>query len=232
MTMKNALRKLALSLAAAAFAALSATPAHAQWYSSYPPRPAAYPGYVQPYAIEVAPNTYMIQRPAPAPVRRAPHVRRVKPAAKSHAKQHAEKPTKHRADRALIEELRARYRGKDKDKIEEEVVEVSDDNAAGKVADKVVHTRKIVHDKPIVVEHRRYVDDPPRVIERVHVVGDGKVTSLPPRRVAVDTGSIAPGLMDRGERVISADAEVTILGPDHMTIRLFRKGSGPAARRR
>jgi hypothetical protein len=37
---------------------------------------------------------------------------------------------------------------------------------------------------------------------------------------------------DNKQRVIHADAEVTILGPDRMNIRLFRKGQGPKANAR
>jgi len=52
------------------------------------------------------------------------------------------------------------------------------------------------------------------------------------RTVPVDR---APGAgrefrRDRGPRVIRAEAEVTILGPDRMGIRLFRKRTGPEAK--
>ena len=60
-----------------------------------------------------------------------------------------------------------------------------------------------VREEPVVIETERVVDEPPRVIERRHVVeGSGQ------------------------QRVIRAEAEVTILGPDRMNIRLFRKGRG------
>jgi len=40
-------------------------------------------------------------------------------------------------------------------------------------------------------------------------------------------GVVQSGAIERGQsRVIDADAQVTILGPDRMNIRLFRKGRG------
>jgi hypothetical protein len=87
----------------------------------------------------------------------------------------------------------------------------------------VINTPKIVRDPPVVRETRRYVDDPPRIIERRQVVDD-------------DTGTVEPEQTPRRDdtkkRVIAADAEVTILGPDRMSIRLFRKGQGPKAQAR
>ena len=41
----------------------------------------------------------------------------------------------------------------------------------------------------------------------------------------------APTRKRQAARVIRAEAEVTILGPDRMSIRLFRKGTGRAAKR-
>ena len=65
----------------AAAGLLPAAGAQAQWYSSVPRQqpPPLYPYAVpssQPYAVEVAPNTYVIQRPAAAPPQRQPHVRK------------------------------------------------------------------------------------------------------------------------------------------------------------
>jgi hypothetical protein len=192
-------------LAAAAAVMLPATDAHAQYYGAAAPPP-LYPYAVQnsaiqadqPYAIEVAPNTYMIQRSAPA--RAYPYVRSqnnrsgiinqvVEPAAGKFDRPH--KPVDH----ALVEELR-QHKGT------------------------VINTEKIVRDRPVVVEHQRIVDDPPRIIERRHVVDDEAGTVEPEKAASRD---------DNKKRVIQADAEVTILGPDRMSIRLFRKGQGPKA---
>ena len=209
-------------LAAALLGLLPITGAQAQWYSSYPQAP-AYPYGMppqQPYAVEVAPNTYVIHR---AEKRRNPHVREVgseQPAAEPRHYTHN--------DPALIEEL-AKRRSKVK------VVNI--------------HTTKVVRDKPVVIEHERVVEDPPRVIERRHITEDAPGRGLihPRREVGQEDVVIEPG-GSQGEpkrtakgrhavreantkeantkRVIKADAEVTILGPDRMSIRLFRKGHG------
>lgn len=188
---------------------LAPVAARAQWYSSYPQAGPAYPyGGPQPYAVEVAPNTYVIQRPA-AP-RRDPSVICVRDCgepARRPARRHGverEAPASMRQvhnDPALIEELRKR----------------------GHVKRTIVHTTKIVRDPPLVIVHKRVVDDPPRVIVRRHYVDE------PPVRRRRREASIEPPLPNQGapngeRRVIKADAEVTILGPDRMTIRLFRKG--------
>lgn len=183
--------------------------AQAQWY--YAPRvpaapPPLYPYELQrgqPYAIEVAPNTYVIQRPA-QPARAMPHVG---PASRARREASARpkfdrKPEP--ADPALIEELRKR-----------------------KIKREVVHTKKIVREKPVVIETTRVVDDPPRVVERYHFADDPPPPPEPPRRHADHHDEPPPA---GGKRVIQADAEVTILGPDHMTIRLFRKGGAANAR--
>ena len=206
-----------IAFAAALFGLLPVTGAQAQWYSSYPQAP--YGGAPQqPYAVEVAPNTYVIHR---AEKRRNPHVRDVEsqqPAAEPRPRTHN--------DPALVEELVKRR---------------------SKV--KVVNTQttKIVREKPTVIEHERVVDDPPRVIERRHITEDAPGRGLihPRREVGEEDVVIEPGgsrreakhptkgkrtvreadsQSDTGKRVIRAEAEVTILGPDRMSIRLFRKG--------
>jgi len=211
--------------AIAAFAAsLPATAVQAQYYiASAQPAP-LYPYAVQnsngiqtsrPYAIEVAPNVYEIKRPGGQ--RAYPYVRdgghaNHKPAAEPKATQETKPPRFDRqpkpADRALIEELRKRPAKKT-----------------------VVNTTKIVRDAPVVIETQRIVDDPPRIIERYHVVGDAPARSR--RKPAVvaerETEKPVPG-KDEKVRVIRAEAEVTILGPDRMSIRLFRKGQGAKAK--
>lgn len=193
-------------LAVIAAGLVPAGAAQAQWYSSVPRQPAPlYPYAVptdRPYAVEVAPGTYVIQRPAaarPAPVTRQRPSDDTPPASERR---------RTKADPALIEELRQRSKGN------------------------VVNTTKIVRKKPIVIETKRYVDDPPRVIERYHVADDKPAKAQPKnKRAAVEDGVAAtPKRKNAGKnhgsekRVIEADAEITILGPDRMSIRLFRKG--------
>ena len=194
--------------------ATAVTPVAAQaQYASAQPAPlypyAAQPG--QPYAIEVAPGTYVIKRPAQT--RAYPYVNcgqacETPPARKAQARP-ARRMTHN--DPAVLEELRRRH--------------------AGKVKHDVVNTTKIVRDKPVVIEHLRIVDDPPRVIERRHYVDDdGRIEPAPqqPRqRTARIETEVKPERAAKGKaekRVIRAEAEVTILGPDRMSIRLFRKG--------
>lgn len=207
--LKPKMRTLAvLALCAVGFGGASAQPAPLYPYELQPG---------QSYAVEVAPHTYVIHRPAPA--RDYPYVRCVsgcgRPAAHSahvpHAPQHN--------DPALIDELRER----------------SAKNASkhsGKIKREVVNTTKVVRDPPVVIEHRRVVDDPPRVIERHHYVEDAPA---PRRRKAQieERGIIALDPKTHGgdandKRVIHAEAEVTILGPDRMSIRLFRKSGADA----
>jgi len=206
MPMLSPTKIAALVFSAAAFAG---GPVQAQYYSSVqhsPPPLYPYqqqPRAAQPYAVEVAPGTYVIQRPGEA---RA-HGRRVHRPVRS-ARSQAKAVRKN--DPRLIEELRHR--------------------AAG-TKTSVINTTKVVRLKPKVVETTRYVDDPPRVVERYTVVddanGEKKVVvdaPLPDRhKGSRNTG----GKNDAGKnekRVIQADAEITILGPDRMTIQLYRKG--------
>lgn len=199
---------------AAIAAFLPATAAQAQYYGGQPAP--LYPYAVQnsngiqtsqPYAVEVAPNTYVIQRPGAS--RPYPYVRgsgqaanpAPKPAQEVTARRFDRKPKP--ADRALIEELRKR----------------------APVKKIVVNTTKIVRDPPVVIETQRIVDDPPRVIERHHVVEDDRPRSRGKQAVVAERETEKPAAgKDDKVRVIRAEAEVTILGPDRMSIRLFRKG--------
>ncbi len=210
--MNNHPRNIAV-LAAIAAGLLPATLAQAQYYDGTYAQPAPlYPYAVpgdRPYAVEVAPNTYVIQRPADA--RGYPYVRgRSKNPASEQNTSKFDRPHKP-ADRALIEELRKR----------------------SPIKRTVINTKRIVHDEPVVIETKRVVDDPPRVIERRHIVEDEPVRSRRKPALAEkrDTNKRA-SRDDSKKRVIEADAEVTILGPDRMSIRLFRKGQGPNANAR
>src|SRR5690242_5112988 len=138
-------RTVAISGVAAALL-LASMPARAQYAGVYG-MPAA-----QPYAVEVAPGTYVIQHPDV--VRAYPYVRCTRDCAQPESphrnRVRAAEDPQHRNDPALIEELRRR--------------------TSRKSDGKVIHTTKIVQDPPLVIEHRRVVDDPPRVIERRHYV--------------------------------------------------------------
>jgi hypothetical protein len=168
-------------------------PASAQYYYAAGYGQPVYPYVVvQPsYAQPVAPAyPTIIQRPqgyAPPALRKK--IRRPA-AARAESRPEPNQQDIHRtvssSDPALIEELRRK---------------------TGKKIDKVV----VVREKPMVVERKRYVDDPPKIVRR-HKVVDVNVTA-PPREGGEEVG-----------RVIHAEAEVTILGPDRMSIRLFRKG--------
>jgi len=176
--------------------------AQAQYYGAAPRGAPLYPYAVdtsRPYAIEVAPGTYVIRRPADTEVH---------PQASQAARARAEKRKVTRNDPAVIEELRQRHGRKQKIKTE------------------VINTKTVVRGKPIVVETTRVVDDPPKVIVRKRYVDDS--TASVPRakqKVSAEARAASEGLMREGgkKRVIEADAEVTILGPDRMSIRLFRK---------
>ncbi len=95
----------------------------------------------------------------------------------------------------------------------------------------IINSTKIVHDAPLVIETERVVDDPPRVIERRHVVEEVPESSRRQPAVAADraTGKRA-SRDDTKRRVIPADAEITIIEPDRMIIRLVRKRHGPNAK--
>jgi hypothetical protein len=201
---------------------LPITVAQAQYYGASSPPP-LYPydaQSTQPYAVQVAPNTYVIQRPAEQQ-RNYPYVRGGHGGAAVAAPKPGRFDRPHKpADHALIDELRKRHSKSQQAKNEQANTEPAVRQPAGRG---VINTTKIVRHAPVVRETRRYVDDPPRIIERHQVVDD-------------DTGAVEPQQRSRRDdnkkRVISADAEVTILGPDRMSIRLFRKGQGPKANAR
>ena len=197
-----------------AAAGLMPAGAQAQWYSSVSSQPPLYPYAVQPnrpYAVEVAPNTYVIQRPGA--VRQRPYVQDSNGNTPANVRSvPARDRARSKVDPALVEELRNRP----------------------KVSRPVINTTQVVRGEPVVIETKRYVDDPPRVIERYTVVDDNKPTRSRNKRVAnvaIEDAPVVdkpknkdPKNKDDVKRVISAEAEITILGPDRMNIRLFRKG--------
>jgi hypothetical protein len=183
-----------------AIAVVAGGPARAQYYSSVQQSPpplypyATQPRAAQPYAVEVAPGTYVIHRPGQVqtPLHRAHRPTAAKSAAKL---------LRTRNDPRLIDELRQRAGAKTQ----------------------TINTTKIVREKPKVVETTRYVDDPPQVVERYTVVDD----THGEKKVVAEAGAAAVAkrkAVKNEKRVIQADAEITILGPDRMTIQLYRKG--------
>lgn len=207
---------------AAIAAVLPVTAAQAQYYGVTAQPAPLYPYAVQnpssmggrPYAVEVAPNTYEIRRSAPARaypyVRSQSNDRSAANPAPERKPPRFDRPPKP-VDHALVDELRKRQQ---------------------KIKGTVINTQKIVRHPPVVRETRRYVDDPPRVIER-HVVEDEPAPSRRKRATVEERDSHKRASRDDSKkRVIEADAEVTIIGPDRMSIRLFRKGQGPKANAR
>jgi hypothetical protein len=226
-------------------AAVPVSAAHAQYASNSPPP--LYPYAVQngsgvqtaqPYAIQVAPNTYVIQRPEPR--RDYPYVSaRKRNATAAPAPGKFDRPHKP-VDHALVQELRQRVQKKNAAQASVEPLEKNG-------ATKTTNSTKIIRHAPVVRETHRYVDDPPQVIDQVTVVDSEQTPSrgllTQPRRgtqrniernIEIESQPDVDPAPTRGNdnsrRVISADAEVTILGPDRMTIRLFRKGQGPFAK--
>lgn len=203
--------------------------AEAQYYSSVQSAPAPLYPYAQPsrsasqpYAVEVAPGAYVIHRPGEAAARRA---HRAAPQA-SQATSSQAKPSRVKTDPALVDELREQAAGK-----KTAVKQTAAKQTAGKQS--VINTTRVVYEKPKIVETKRYVDLPPRVVERYTVVDDtdgGKKVEIdaPAAEAQGKTGKSskgpANGSAKGGHRVIQADAEITILGPDRMTIQLYRKG--------
>ena len=137
----------------------------------------------------------------------------------------AAKPTS-KVDPALIEELRRKRKAvttanttsNTKPKAGDDVTASVD-----KAPDKKKITRTIVvREKPIVRNTYRVVEHPPIVVQREvgedHVAeGEGPAQGSP---------LAAPQGTPFAVRTIRAEAEITILGPDRMSIRLYRKQDG------
>jgi hypothetical protein len=215
--------------------------AEAQYYSSVQSAPAPLYPYAQPsrsasqpYAVEVAPGAYVIHRPGEAAARRA---HRAAPAPKawqsnpSQANPSQARPSRVKTDPALVDELREQAAGKKAAVKQTAVKQTAAKQTAGKQS--VINTTRVIYEKPKIVETKRYVDLPPRVVERYTVVDDtdgGKKVEIdaPAAEAQGKTGKPAKGPAKGpnkgGHRVIQADAEITILGPDRMTIQLYRKG--------
>jgi hypothetical protein len=162
----------------------------------YQPAP-LYPYAAQPQVIYATPQA------APQPY---PYVRST-PAAKP--KLRAES----KIDPALIEELRKRRHDiKQETKAETKPSRRPEPPLRHKHIDKTI----IVRDKPVVRNHYRVIDDPPVIVQRE--IDESQLAPAPAPQLRAQQAN--------GGRVIHAEAEVTILGPDRMSIRLYRKGDG------
>ncbi|MGB7258236.1 MAG: hypothetical protein WBD48_09190 [Pseudolabrys sp.] len=205
--MKNKSRMLAAFAAVAAATIVPDAGAHGQTYGTAYVQPAP----IYPYVVQQS-NTYVVPQQGGYVVQQQPkhaypymhcvncgyRPHRVRKSVNAYPESAPDTERRRtRNDPALIAELRKRGRGK--------------------IEGKIIHTKKIVREKPIVIVTKRYVDDPPRVIERHHVVEDEPRQS---NRKHDTKGNEV--------RVIHAEAEVTIIGPDRMSIRLFRKRGGNA----
>jgi hypothetical protein len=174
--------------------------AQAQYVSSVGQPQPLYPYVVQPQYVYPQPQ-YAQPYPYPYPYMQSPNVRHVPPAYQPPRASVPRKVTK--TDPTLVEELRHRHKKKEK------AVVIDDDKKDVEIDRKIV-----VREKPIVRKKIRVVDDPPIVVRR-EIDEHGQVVS--------EGRAQYPGT---GGRVIHAEAEVTILGPDRMNIRLYRKPDG------
>jgi hypothetical protein len=176
--------------------------AQAQYYAPL------YPYAVQPQYVYPQPQ----YAPQPYPYVQSPQVRAVPP--RHHHAPRAAEPSRRvgKTDPALVEELRTKRHHKD-------------EAAVSRKKDIEIDKKIVVREKPVVRRHIRVVDDPPVVVQR-EISEQGQVLSeqrVPPVQAQAPIGS---------GRVIHAEAEVTILGPDRMNIRLYRKSDGHDANAR
>jgi hypothetical protein len=201
-----------------AAALLPASAAQAQWYSTAPARQPQHHPYAahpnRPYAVEVGPNTYAIRRPAGS--RHYPYV-------------HCANGCRHGARTARVYRHSAGHRPyRSNDHVLTEQL-----RQHRTVRHEMVGTEKVMRDRPVVIETERVDEGLPRHIDRRHHIEDAPRWA--PAHSRRQQAEIKERITrdDLKKRVIKADAEVTILGPDRMIIRLFRKGSrGGAARAR
>jgi hypothetical protein len=189
-------------IALAVATVFSAGTAHAQYYTQ--------PAPLYPYVVQQPQYSYpQPQYAQPYPYVQTQHVR---PVRRDSAEPRASEPSRKvsKTDPVLIEELRKRGHKKKDVVISERKKDIEIDK------------KRIVREKPVVRNHIRIVDDPPIVVQR-EISEDGQVLSE--QRVPAAQAQVVPAPVSGG-RVIHAEAEVTILGPDRMNIRLYRKYVG------
>ena len=208
--MKNAKRLLVIvSVTLAVSAAQAQNYGQSYGYAPEPLYPYAVPGTSYGYPQYQQPRAYPYVSPRTNRARASARIMDVEQGDRDIERP---RPKRTKVDPALIEELRTRGKSKYID---------------GKKIDKTVYVRG----KPRVVTTQRIVDDPPIVVTRNHVVDVPVESAADPSR--------GRGLMHTrrqkaraeahanqdGPRVIRAEAEVHIIGPDRMSIKLFRRGT-------
>ena len=134
------------------------------------------------------------------------------------------KPAK-KVDPALVEELRKKRNASTKPSAPAKADSKASADITASV-DKTPDSKKftkttVVRDKPVVRTSYRVVEHPPIVVQR----------EISEDQVAEGSGHApaAPRGAPVGARTIRAEAEITILGPDRMSIRLFRRQDGSEA---
>ena len=131
-----------------------------------------------------------------------------------------------KADAALIEELRKKRKASTKPAATANTKPKADVDVTASV-DKTPDHKKItktivVREKPIVRNTYRVVEHPPIVVQRE--VSEDQVAEGGGH--AQGSPLAAPQGAPLGARTIRAEAEITILGPDRMSIRLYRREDG------
>jgi hypothetical protein len=245
------------NFAIAAVAAIAFAPAgaRAQWYSSYPQRAAVPYGAQQPYAVEVSPRRYVIHHPT---VVRRLDVRASAERARARVDNDRASIAASRQRRHVRRDAKNRVKNHVKHRIPDKVVQDKVKVVRDKPI-VVVHRRVVDDPPRVILrEHvvtdlprghglfqlfpQQVVEDLPPVVEPAtarppswrHEYRHVEVREphrtwrhKPVRRVESRKAIVRGGLGSR--HTIHAEAEVTILGPDRMTIRLFRKGSAAKA---
>ena len=138
-------------------------------------------------------------------------------------------PPAKKVDAALIAELRKKAKASAKPNTKPEA---SADVTASieQTPDKKKFTKTVVvREKPVVRTNYRVVEHPPIVVQRE--VGEDQAGEGGGHAQVAPQGA-PQGAPPAGARTIRAEAEITILGPDRMSIRLFRRQDGVDANAR
>jgi len=164
------------------------------------------------------PSSHMHNYPPQAHMRHYPHMRHT--GIPMHMRSRYDR-MHGRIDRRLVEEFRGHRRRHGS---------YVDNTEIGNT-DYVRGNTEYVREQPMVIEHERYVDEPPRVVEQQVITEEAPVRAGCNRGLFVQCNGghrfIGQyGGEYGGQRVIDADAQITVIGPDRMTIELHRKGYG------
>ena len=131
----------------------------------------------------------------------------------------AAQPAK-KVDPVLVEELRNKRKADTRTKASADVTASVDKTPDNKKFTKTT----VVREKPIVRTNYRVVEHPPIVVQRE--IGEDQLAEGGGQAQGAPLAAPVAG------RTIRAEAEITILGPDRMSIRLFRKQDGSDANAR